>query len=439
MVRDARGDEAEDVKRGDTIFALSSGSPPAAVAVVRISGPRADQALERLAGRLPEPRRATVAPLQADGLKLDEALVLRFPGPASATGEDVAELHLHGGRAVVAAVLDALEAMDGLRAAEPGEFTRRAFENGRIDLAEAEGLADLLAAETQSQRRAALAMAGGAVSRLVAGWQQRLLSLAAALEAAIDFSDEGEVGETLPPGWRDELAALAGDLDAVLARPSAERLRDGVRVVLAGPPNAGKSSLFNMLAGRDAAIISALPGTTRDLLEAPTSIGGIPFLLIDTAGLREAGDEVETIGVARAEASIEGADLILWLGPPESCPDPARCLLVASKSDERPVPADGVDLNVSARTGENVDALMEMLIERAKGVLPAEGEVSINARHRQLTAAALQHLMGVSTEGDFLILAEALRKARGALDQLTGQAGVEDMLDSLFGRFCIGK
>ena len=423
----------------DTIFALSTGSPPAAVAIVRISGPGADRALESLAGRLPEPRRAIVASLQADGQILDEAIVLRFPGPASATGEDVAELHLHGGRAVVAAVLDALQAMDGLRMAQPGEFTRRAFEHGRIDLAEAEGLADLLAAETKSQHRAALAMAGGAVSRLVTVWQERLLGLAARLEAAIDFSDEGEVGESLPPGWRDDLADLIADMKDVLARPPAERLRDGVRIVFAGPPNAGKSSLFNRLAGREAAITSAVPGTTRDLVEAPTSIGGTPFLLIDTAGLHEAGDEIESIGVARAQASIDGADLILWLGPPDSCPDRSRSLLIASKSDQRGSPVDGADLNVSAVTGENVDALTALLVERTQRLLPAEGEVAVNARHRRLLNAAVQHISNMDREPDFLVLAEALRLARVELDRVTGRAGVEQMLDSLFGRFCIGK
>lgn len=423
----------------ETIFALSSGSPPAAVAIVRISGSGADRALERLAGRLPEPRRAVVASLEHGGQALDQAIVLRFPGPASATGEDVVELHLHGGRAVVAAVLNALDAMEGLRAAGPGEFTRRAFENGRIDLAEAEGLADLLAAETQSQRRAALAMAGGAVSRMVAGWQDRLLALAARLEAAIDFSDEGEVGESLPPNWREDLSALIDDIGEVLARPPAERLRDGIRIVFAGPPNAGKSSLFNVLAGREAAITSAVPGTTRDLVEAPTSIGGTPFLLIDTAGLREAGDEVESIGVARAEASMEGADLVLWLGPPVSCPDRARSLVIASKSDQRESHCAGVDIDVSARTGENIDLLTAMLLERARQLLPVEGEAALNSRHRDALHAALHHLDSIGDDRDFLILAESLRQARAELDGITGKAGVEHMLDSLFGRFCIGK
>lgn len=421
----------------DTIFALSSGSPPAALAVVRISGPRADSALEALGGKLPEPRTATLATLRWRGEPLDRALVLRFPGPHSATGEDVAELHLHGGRAVVAAVLEALAGQDGLRAAEPGEFTRRAFENGRIDLAEAEGLADLLAAETQSQRRAALAMAGGALSRKVEAWRQRLLALAAALEASLDFSDEGEVGEAWPPGWAEDVKALAAEMDSMLARPPAERLRDGIRVVIAGPPNAGKSSLLNMLADRDAAITSSAPGTTRDVIEVPTSIAGLPFLLIDTAGLRDSADEIEAIGVARGRQNLASADLVLWLGEPADAPDRARTLLVQSKCD-LPGPARESDVRVSAATGEGLRALIEAMVARARTLLPAEGDLAVNARQREGIDASLRHLREVGG-GDMLIVAEALRQARVELDRVTGRAGVEDMLDILFGRFCIGK
>lgn len=422
----------------ETIFALSSGSPPAAVAIVRISGPHADAALQHLAGRLPEPRRATVAELRCGAETLDHALVIRFPGPASATGEDVAELHLHGGRAVVASVLEALARIDGLRPALAGEFTRRAFENGRIDLAEAEGLADLLTAETQSQRRAALAMAGGAVGRLTGAWRERLLGLAAQVEAALDFSDEGEVGESLPAGWHAQAEALAAEIEAVLARPSVERLKEGVRAVIAGPPNAGKSSLLNALAGRDAAITSAIEGTTRDLVEAPTAIGGMPFLLIDTAGLRESADEVERIGVGRARDSLERADLILWLGPPADCPDRARSILVAPKADIAP-PDSLADVAVSAVTGQGVDRLVALMSERARALLPVEGEVALNARHRRAAAAMLEDLRQAGGETDFLAVAEALRHARLEIDRITGRAGVEDMLDSLFGRFCIGK
>jgi tRNA modification GTPase len=422
----------------ETIFALSSGSPPAAVALVRISGPQADSALKALAGRLPEPRVATLANLRWSGESLDRALILRFPAPHSATGEDVAELHLHGGRAVVAAVLEALAGQDGLRAAEAGEFTRRAFQNGRIDLAEAEGLADLLAAETQSQRRAALAMAGGSLSRQVEAWRQRLLALAAALEAALDFSDEGEVGEAWPPGWGANRDALACELEAFLDRPAAERLREGVRVVVAGPPNAGKSSLLNALAQREAAITAATPGTTRDLIEVPIALGGVPFLLIDTAGLRESADEVEALGVERAVASLAEADLVLWLGDPaDAPPDRARTILVQSKSD-LPAPVRQAHVRVSARTGAGIQGLIGTLSSRALALLPDEGEVAANARQRQAIVQALGRLREANAP-DMLVAAEALRQARVELDRVTGRAGVEDMLDMLFGRFCIGK
>jgi tRNA modification GTPase len=422
----------------ETIFALSSGSPPAAIAVVRISGPRADFALEALAGRLPEPRAAALANLRWKEEPLDRALVLRFPGPHSATGEDLAELHLHGGRAVVAGVLEALAEVEGLRPAEPGEFTRRAFENGRIDLAEAEGLADLLEAETRSQRRAALAMAGGALSRKVEAWRQKLLALAASLEASLDFSDEGEVGEAWPPGWAGGLEALTSEMEALLARPPAERLRDGIRIVIAGPPNAGKSSLLNALTEREAAITSAVPGTTRDLIEAPVSIAGIPYVLTDTAGLRDGADEVETIGVERARASIESADLVLWLGDSTGSPDPHRTIRVQSKCD-LPGEADpATDVRVSALTGDGIPALVSMMVERSIALLPAEGEAGTNARQREAVANAAAHLREAGA-ADMLIAAEALRQARIELDRITGRAGVEDMLDSLFQRFCIGK
>jgi tRNA modification GTPase len=407
------------------------------VAVVRISGPGADAALEALAGRLPPPRRATLATLRRDGEVLDRALAVRFPGPASATGEDVAELHLHGGRAVVAGVLQALSELPGLRPAEPGEFTRRAFESGRIDLAEAEGLADLLEAETQSQRRAALAMAGGALSRQVEAWRQWLLALAAGLEAALDFSDEGEVGETWPPRWGEQVETFARDIETLLERPPAERLRDGLRVVIAGPPNAGKSSLLNVLAQRDAAITSSTPGTTRDLIEAPTAIGGMPFLLVDTAGLREIGDEVEAIGVARARASIDAADLVLWLGDPADAPG-GGAILVEAKCDLG-LPARESDVRVSALTGHGIDRLIRLMTVKSERLLPAPGEVTANRRQRDSLRHVLDHLRQAEGAADMLLAAEALRQARNALDGITGRAGVEDMLDALFGRFCVGK
>lgn len=434
MEADARTDGREGSSLNDTIFALSSGAPPAAVALVRISGPRADAALAALAGTLPAPRTARLAKLRADGEVIDNALIIRFPGPASATGEDVAELHLHGGRSVVAAILAALARIEGLRAAAPGEFTRRAFENGRIDLAEAEGLADLLEAETEAQRRAALALAGGALSRQVEGWQTRILALAAQIEAALDFSHEEDVAP-LPPDFAAEVGALQDELVAALARPRAERLKDGVRVAIAGPPNAGKSSLLNALASRDAAIISANPGTTRDLVEAPTAIGGVPFLLIDTAGLRESEDPVESIGIGRARASVAAADVVLWLGAPADAPD--RALVVHAKADLGPAP-DPADVSVSVMTDEGLEALTRLLMERAAALLPTPGEVALHARHWDALQEACEALTEVEPS-DPLIAGECLRWARAALDKVTGRAGVEDMLDALFGRFCIGK
>jgi tRNA modification GTPase len=432
VAADAGADVGQELS--DTIYALSSGAAPAAIAVVRISGPRADAALEALAGRLPEPRRAAVASLRHDGQMLDRALVLRFPGPGSATGEDLAELHLHGGRAVVSAVLTALAAMPGLREAEPGEFTRRAFDNGQIDLAEAEGLADLLEAETETQRRAALAMAGGALSRQVEDWQARLLAAAAEVEARLDFDDEADVQRLGKSEANDAVAALADELGAWLERPAAERLRDGVRVAIAGPPNAGKSSLLNVLVGREAAIVTAVAGTTRDLIEAPVAIKGIPFLLIDTAGLRDSADPVEAIGVERARSSAAAADILLWLGPPEEAPP--RAIRVHAKADLGP--GEG-DISVSAATGAGLSELADLLVKQARRLLPAEGEVALNARHRAALTEALAHLGEGAAAGDLLVTAEALRLARAALDRITGRAGVEDMLDALFGRFCIGK
>jgi tRNA modification GTPase len=406
-----------------------------------LSGPGADEALQRLAGRLPPPRQASLAKLRhpTTGELLDTALAIRFPGPSSATGEDLAELHLHGGRSVVSAVLAALAELPGLREAQPGEFTRRAFENGRMDLAEAEGLADLLASETQSQRRAALALAGGALSRTVAAWQDQILAFAAQVEAVLDFSDEDDVGEHAPLAESAALEKLILELEATLARPSAERLRDGVRVVLAGPPNSGKSSLLNWLAGRQAAITSAIAGTTRDLVEAPTAIGGSPFLLVDTAGLRESEDEVEAIGVARAKESRRQADLVLWLGDAEDCPEPEKSIIVASKADLRSSPPADADVSVSSETGEGMNELIALLIARSRALLPQEGEAATNARHRGILAECLDCLSEAKGSRDLIIASEALRRARIGLDRVTGRAGVEEMLDALFGRFCIGK
>lgn len=426
----------------DTIFALSSGAPPAAIGLLRISGPRAGKAIAALAGRLPAPRRAALALLSdpETGEALDRALLLWFPGPATATGEDLAEIHCHGGRAVIAALQDVLGRMAGVRSALPGEFTRRAFENGRMDLNAAEGLADLLFAETQSQRRAAMAMAEGGFGRRIGQWQAAVLALSALAEAALDFSDEDDVpDEGVESRIAQGLGELRDTIRAELARPHAERLRDGIRVVIAGPPNAGKSTLLNRLAGREAAIVSDIAGTTRDRIEVPVAIGGVPFLLTDTAGLRDAGDDpIEAIGMRRAGEAIASADIVLWLGddaPPRD--DAIRVAAQCDRADRRA--GAGGDLRLSAVTGEGMDALVEMLRVRARALLPGEGEYALHARQRAGVAALADAVDAALAEPDMLIVAEHLRSARRALDALTGKASTEDMLDALFGGFCIGK
>lgn len=428
---------------GETIFALSSGSPPAGIAVIRISGPHAGAALRALAGSLPPPRRMTLATLTdpGDGAVLDRTLVVWLPGPATATGEDCAELHLHGGRAVVRAVERALASCPGLRPAQPGEFTRRAFANGRIDLAEAEGLADLLAAETELQRRSAQAMAGGALTFHVEQWRSDVLALSAAVEAVLDFSDEGEVGEGLPPGFREGCAALAGALGAWLARPRAEALREGFRVVLAGPPNAGKSTLFNALVESEAAITASEPGTTRDVLIRAVALDGVPFQFVDTAGLRDEGaGAVEAIGIARARAEAARADLVLWLGPEGAGPDDVALWDIAARCDD-PLsePKHRADYRVSAVSGEGMAALRAGLVAHARTALPGPGELALNQRQHGLLGAVAAAVDQAMAEHDPLLAAECLRTARGALDRLVGRARTEDMLDALFGRFCIGK
>ncbi|WP_157215081.1 tRNA uridine-5-carboxymethylaminomethyl(34) synthesis GTPase MnmE [Flavisphingomonas formosensis] len=426
--------------RRDTIFALSSGAPPSGIAVIRISGPAAGPVLEDFSGSVPRPRFATLRRISdpASGLMLDHGLVLWFPGPHSATGEDLAELHLHGGRGVVAAVLRALAGDPRLSPAEAGEFTRRAFENGRIDLAEAEGLADLLAAETESQRRAALAMAEGGLSRQIEYWRRNIVQASARIEAMLDFADEDDVPAMDEEG-RAEVLDLSREMRDLLDAPSAERLRDGIRVAIAGPPNTGKSTLLNAIVGREAAITSAIPGTTRDVIEAPVAIGAIPFLFSDTAGLRASEDEIERIGVERAHAIIAAADIVLWLDD-SAPPDDARFVALHPRIDieDRKNPAEG-RLGISAATGEGMAALLAQLVRRAESLIPAEGEIALNARQRGSVADAVSALELCTSNADPLIVAEALRLARAALDRVTGRAGVEDMLDALFGRFCIGK
>ena len=421
--------------------------PPAAIAVVRISGPDAGAALAALTGgRMPAPRVAALRPLRdpADGGLLDRALLLWLPGPATATGEDLAELHLHGGRAVVRSLERVLAALPGLRPALPGEFTRRALDHGRIDLAEAEGLADLLEAETETQRRQALAVAGGALSRAVAAWRERLLLLSARVEALLDFADEDDVAadEAEVAMIRSGCDALAQEWRDWLARPAAERLRDGITVAIAGPPNAGKSTLINALSQSEAAIVSPLAGTTRDVIEVPLALDGIAFRFADTAGLRDGlgddgADVIEAIGIARARRWMERADMLLWLGDPAVAPSHPLTCRVAAQADRRRAPA-GADLAVSAVTGQGMELLHRWIVDHARAIVPSVGEVALNQRQRDALAVAEAALREQET-GDPLLIAEQLRGARLALDAVVGGAATEDMLDALFGRFCIGK
>jgi tRNA modification GTPase len=423
----------------DTIFALSSGRPPAALSVIRVSGPRAHQAGTEIAGPLPEARTAAVRELRhpRSGQPLDQALVLRFDSPASSTGEDVVEFQCHGSRAVVDAVLDVLTSSEQLRLAEPGEFTRRAFENGRIDLTEAEGLADLLEAETETQRKAALALAGGGLRKQVSDWQQRLLGLSAEAERAIDYDESDEL---VDPSLQRACGALADELQAWLSRPRTERLKNGVRVVLAGPPNEGKSSLLNAIVGEERAIVTAVPGTTRDHIEVSLALGGVPIVLTDTAGLRESADEVEAIGVARAASLIEAADVLVWLGEQDDAPQHPRVIKVYPKSDlaDRLLAPQGV-LAVSSVTGEGVADLLRRVEDCVRGLLPSEDAISLNRRQALHIGEAADALALAREASDLVLLAEHLRVARAAFDRLTGRAGIEDVLDALFSRFCLGK
>lgn len=427
----------------DTIFALSSGQPPAAIGILRISGPGAGKALSSLAGSLPQPRVAMLSNITdpVSGELLDAALCLWFPGPHSATGEDLAEIHCHGGRAVIRAIEAALELVDGLRRAEPGEFTRRAFTQGKMDLAEAEGLSDLLFAETELQRKAAVRNVGGGLSRKVDEWQQSILQLSAQVEAELDFSDEDDVAPAQESMFQNAARSLVKDMRDLLQRPRAEKLRDGIRVVLGGPPNSGKSTLLNALVEREAAIVSDIAGTTRDVIEVPIALGGIPFLFIDTAGVRESGAEtIEQIGIDRARQQFDAADIILWLGDEGQGPASDNLVEISSRSDHpdhNPKAASAFTL--SPVSGQGMDALVDYLIVRAKDILPDGDQVSVNARQADRLTAASNSLSDMISEPDYLIVAEHLRMARKALDEITGKASTEDMLDGLFGKFCIGK
>jgi len=438
------------MSRMDTICALASGAGRAAIAVIRISGPATGEVLRALCG-LPEARHASLRTMRdpRTGTLLDRGLVLWFPAPSSFTGEDMAELHVHGGRAVVAGVLDAVLSIDGVRLAEPGEFALRAFENGKLDLTEVEGLADLINAETDAQTRQALAQAGGSLRTLYEGWRHRLLRAQALTEAGLDFADEADVTAKVATNADAVVAELIGQIAPHLADRRGERLRDGLHVVIAGAPNAGKSSLLNALARRDVAIVSEEAGTTRDIIEVHLDLDGLPVILTDTAGLRRAGGKLEVEGIRRALARAEAADLILWLidttKPVSAPPDAltrgqAPILPVRNKIDLAPVSAaEGVSL--SAKTGEGIDTLVAELKARAHESLAAgsESPVVTRARHRAELEAALVALERFRTAGAPELKAEELRIAARHLGRLTGRVDVDEVLGAIFSEFCIGK
>ncbi len=435
----------------DVVFALASGAGRAAVAVMRLSGTGAADVVRRLAGSLPAPREAALRRLRHPdtGETLDRALTLWFPGPRSYTGEDCAELHLHGGPAVVAGVAEALVAA-GARPAEPGEFTRRAFVHGKLDLTAAEGIADLIAAETAAQRRQALRQAEGGLASLYGGWAERLTKLLARQEAFIEFETE-DLPPDLDAAVGRDAAALRAEMEAHLADGGrGERLREGLVVAILGAPNAGKSSLLNALVGRDAAIVSARAGTTRDVVEARLDLGGVPVTLADTAGLREASDEIEAEGVRRALLRAEAADLRLLVFAADRPPDADTlalvapgALVVANKADLAPVPAaigGAAPIPVSARTGQGVAALRDRLAAAAADLArPDTATPLTRSRHRAALLEAVARLAELEAAELPELRAECLRAAVSALGRITGRVGIEAVLDAVFGEFCIGK
>src|SRR4051812_8491517 len=446
--------------RDQTIFALSSGRPPSAIAVVRVSGVEAGTTLTALAGKKPAPRIATRALLQDVGQRpIDDAVVLWFPGPASATGEDVAEFHVHGGRAVLAALFAALSGFDNVRPAEPGEFTRRGFENGKLDLTEAEGLDDLIHADTDRQRRQALRQLKGVLGDKARDWRAEIIEASALIEAGIDFSDEGDVPAELIAPALAKIKALLAEIEGVLAAEGrSERLHDGLVVAIAGPPNVGKSTLINQLARRDVAIVSPYAGTTRDIIEVQLDLDGYPVTVIDTAGIRESMDPVEQEGVRRARARVSEADLVLWMSDPEHETEPddteAPVWRVRNKIDlvERGATATPVGVfpsetrassfDISASRGDGIGELLAGIAAFAQDALGSdEGALITRERQRALlvdTAAALHRSIESMKKGEELA-AEDLRSASFSLGRLLGRVDVEHILDVIFSQFCIGK
>ncbi|MDY6948838.1 MAG: tRNA uridine-5-carboxymethylaminomethyl(34) synthesis GTPase MnmE [Pseudomonadota bacterium] len=431
----------------DTIFALSSGPIPAGVAIVRISGPDARRALRDLTGSDPLPRIAALQTIRdRAGDPIDRAIVLFFPGPKSFTGEDVVEFQLHGSRAVVAKLFTELSQIGGLRHAEAGEFTQRAFVNGRLDLVEAEGLADLIEAETELQRRLALASAGGSVSRGYDSWRDRILHARAMIEAELDFSDEGDVPGSVSEAVLADIRALSEEIERhVAGYRRSEIIRDGFRVVIVGAPNAGKSSLLNALAARDAAIVTAEPGTTRDVIEVPLILGGTKVILADTAGLREPAGTVEAIGIDRSRGAANSADMVLLLEAPdapftEELGVDGEILRVANKLDLGYLDGSNVDFQVSALTGEGVGALLDAVGAAACAKVGSSSVLPFKLRHVELLRScghALEHAL--REELPLELRAEELRAAGNDLGRITGKIDAEEVLGAIFSRFCIGK
>jgi tRNA modification GTPase len=442
--------------RDQTIFALSSGQLPSAIALVRVSGPQAEKIVTALAGKLPSARMATRALLRDLGQRpIDDAVVLWFPGPASATGEDLAEFHVHGGRAVLAALFAALSGFEDVRPAEPGEFTRRAFENGKLDLTEAEGLDDLIHADTDRQRRQALRQLKGLLGDKARDWRARIIEASALIEAGIDFSDEGDVpAELIAPALAKVKALLTEIEEALAEQGRSERLRDGLVVAIAGPPNVGKSTLMNQLARREVAIVSPHAGTTRDVIEVQLDLDGYPVTVIDTAGIRETDDPVEQEGVRRARARAADADLVLWLvdssgtGREGQGETTAPVWLVRNKIDldgtDRPVAESAGDrvFRISASRGDGMPELIAAMVGFAQIYFgSSEGGLIGRTRQRKLlqeTAESLRRCVADIEQGEELA-AEELRAAAYSLGRLLGRVDVEDILDVIFREFCVGK
>jgi tRNA modification GTPase len=450
--------------REQTIFALSSGRLPSAIAIVRVSGPQARTALESLAGRVPAPRMARRVLLRdGEGQDIDDAVVLWFPGPASATGEDIAEFHIHGSRAVQAALFARLSKFENVRAAEPGEFTRRAFENGKLDLTEAEALDDLIHADTDRQRRQALRQLQGLLGDKARDWRARMIEASALVEAGIDFSDEGDVpAEVMAPALATIKSLLHEIEETLAAQGRSERLRDGLMVAIAGPPNVGKSTLINLLARREVAIVSPYAGTTRDVIEVRLDLDGYPVTLIDTAGIRDTEDPVEQEGVRRARLRAAEADLVLWVSDAQQGRDESTMEISATAvwTVRNKIDLDSVDERAgtgrSLRPGQESEASFRISADRGDGILEliasltafardyfGSGEDALIGRERQRrllreTADGLRRGLAVAGQGDEL-LAEELRAASQSLGRLLGRIDVENILDAIFREFCIGK